>query len=100
MRHPTQGYLILPAIDLRTSKCVRLKLGEMSQATVFNDDPAAQARASKSGVRLPHIVDLNGAFAGKPVNGARSSDPRCDLHPRPARRRHTATHGDDRDLAR
>ena len=50
---------------------MRLKLGEMSQATVFNDDPAAQARTFETqGFRWLHVVDLNGAFAGKPVNGA------------------------------
>jgi len=62
--------IIFPAIDLKDGQCVRLKLGEMSQATVFNDDPAAQARAFQSqGFEYLHIVDLNGAFAGKPVNG-------------------------------
>jgi phosphoribosylformimino-5-aminoimidazole carboxamide ribotide isomerase len=63
--------ILYPAIDLKDGKCVRLKLGEMSQATVFNDDPAAQARAfEQQGFAYLHIVDLNGAFAGKPVNGA------------------------------
>jgi phosphoribosylformimino-5-aminoimidazole carboxamide ribotide isomerase len=63
--------ILFPAIDLKDGKCVRLKLGEMSQATVFNDDPAAQARAFETqGFKYLHIVDLNGAFAGKPVNGA------------------------------
>jgi phosphoribosylformimino-5-aminoimidazole carboxamide ribotide isomerase len=62
--------IIFPAIDLKDGQCVRLKLGEMSQATVFNDDPAAQARTFQSqGFAYLHIVDLNGAFAGKPVNG-------------------------------
>jgi phosphoribosylformimino-5-aminoimidazole carboxamide ribotide isomerase len=62
--------MIFPAIDLKDGQCVRLKLGEMSQATVFNDDPAAQARTFQSqGFEYLHIVDLNGAFAGKPVNG-------------------------------
>jgi phosphoribosylformimino-5-aminoimidazole carboxamide ribotide isomerase len=62
--------ILYPAIDLKDGKCVRLKLGEMSQATVFNDDPAAQARAfEQQGFAYLHIVDLNGAFAGKPVNG-------------------------------
>ncbi len=61
--------ILFPAIDLKDGQCVRLKLGEMSQATVFNDDPAAQARAFESqGFRYLHVVDLNGAFAGKPVN--------------------------------
>jgi phosphoribosylformimino-5-aminoimidazole carboxamide ribotide isomerase len=62
--------ILFPAIDLKDGQCVRLKLGEMSQATVFNDDPAAQARTFASqGFEYLHIVDLNGAFAGKPVNG-------------------------------
>jgi phosphoribosylformimino-5-aminoimidazole carboxamide ribotide isomerase len=63
--------ILFPAIDLKDGNCVRLKLGEMSEATVFNDDPAAQARAFETqGFKYLHIVDLNGAFAGKPVNGA------------------------------
>ena len=63
--------ILFPAIDLKDGKCVRLKLGEMSQATVFNDDPAAQALAfERQGFEYLHIVDLNGAFAGKPVNAA------------------------------
>ncbi len=63
--------ILFPAIDLKDGQCVRLKLGEMSQATVFNDDPAAQARSFEAqGFDYLHIVDLNGAFAGKPVNGA------------------------------
>lgn len=63
--------ILFPAIDLKDGKCVRLKLGEMDQATVFNDDPAAQAALFEAqGFKYLHIVDLNGAFAGKPVNGA------------------------------
>ena len=63
--------ILFPAIDLKDGQCVRLKLGEMSEATVFNDDPAAQARQFQDqGFEYLHIVDLNGAFAGKPVNGA------------------------------
>ena len=63
--------ILYPAIDLKDGQCVRLKLGEMNQATVFNDDPAAQARAFQDqGFEWLHIVDLNGAFAGQPVNGA------------------------------
>ncbi|MDX2259604.1 MAG: 1-(5-phosphoribosyl)-5-[(5-phosphoribosylamino)methylideneamino]imidazole-4-carboxamide isomerase [Hyphomicrobiaceae bacterium] len=62
--------ILFPAIDLKDGQCVRLKLGEMSEATVFNDDPAAQARSFEAqGFRYLHIVDLNGAFAGRPVNG-------------------------------
>ena len=63
--------ILFPAIDLKDGKCVRLKLGEMSEATVFNDDPAAQARTFEAqGFSYLHIVDLNGAFEGRPVNGA------------------------------
>jgi phosphoribosylformimino-5-aminoimidazole carboxamide ribotide isomerase len=63
--------ILFPAIDLKDGQCVRLKLGEMSEATVFNDDPAAQARTfEEQGFEYLHIVDLNGAFAGKPVNAA------------------------------
>jgi phosphoribosylformimino-5-aminoimidazole carboxamide ribotide isomerase len=63
--------ILFPAIDLKDGQCVRLKLGEMQEATVFNDDPAAQARSFEAqGFRYLHIVDLNGAFAGKPVNEA------------------------------
>ena len=63
--------ILFPAIDLKDGKCVRLKLGEMRDATVFNDDPADQARRFEAqGFKYLHIVDLNGAFAGKPVNGA------------------------------
>lgn len=62
--------ILFPAIDLKDGQCVRLRLGEMSQATVFNDDPAAQARSfQEQGFEYLHIVDLNGAFAGRPVNG-------------------------------
>ena len=63
--------ILFPAIDLKDGQCVRLKLGDMEQATVFNDDPAAQARQfERQGFKYLHIVDLNGAFEGKPVNGA------------------------------
>ncbi len=62
--------ILFPAIDLKDGKCVRLKLGDMNEATVFNDDPAAQAAAFEAqGFTWLHIVDLNGAFEGKPVNG-------------------------------
>jgi phosphoribosylformimino-5-aminoimidazole carboxamide ribotide isomerase len=61
--------ILFPAIDLKDGQCVRLKLGEMTEATVFNDDPGAQARAFEAqGFSWIHIVDLNGAFAGRPVN--------------------------------
>ncbi len=60
-----------PAIDLKDGQCVRLLRGEMNRATVFNDDPAAQAADfAARGVRWLHVVDLNGAFAGRPVNAA------------------------------
>jgi phosphoribosylformimino-5-aminoimidazole carboxamide ribotide isomerase len=63
--------ILFPAIDLKDGQCVRLKLGDMSEATVFNDDPAAQALSfERQGFSYLHIVDLNGAFAGHPVNGA------------------------------
>jgi phosphoribosylformimino-5-aminoimidazole carboxamide ribotide isomerase len=63
--------ILFPAIDLKDGQCVRLKLGEMDQATVFNDNPADQALTfQRQGFEYLHIVDLNGAFAGKPVNGA------------------------------
>ena len=63
--------ILYPAIDLKDGQCVRLLRGEMSAATVFGDDPAAQAAAFvAAGCRWLHLVDLNGAFAGRPVNGA------------------------------
>ncbi len=63
--------ILFPAIDLKDGACVRLKLGLMDQATVFNTDPGAQAASFQSaGAQWIHVVDLNGAFAGKPVNGA------------------------------
>ncbi|MEM9250215.1 MAG: 1-(5-phosphoribosyl)-5-[(5-phosphoribosylamino)methylideneamino]imidazole-4-carboxamide isomerase [Pseudomonadota bacterium] len=63
--------ILYPAIDLKDGQCVRLLRGEMSQATVFGDDPAAQARRFvEAGCAWLHLVDLNGAFAGTPVNGA------------------------------
>ncbi|MDP4823424.1 MAG: 1-(5-phosphoribosyl)-5-[(5-phosphoribosylamino)methylideneamino]imidazole-4-carboxamide isomerase [Aestuariivirgaceae bacterium] len=63
--------ILFPAIDLKDGACVRLKLGDMNEATVFNLDPAAQAAEFQAqGFEWLHLVDLNGAFAGKPVNGA------------------------------
>jgi phosphoribosylformimino-5-aminoimidazole carboxamide ribotide isomerase len=62
--------ILFPAIDLKDGKCVRLKLGDMATATVYNEDPAAQARSfEEQGFRWLHVVDLNGAFAGQSVNG-------------------------------
>jgi phosphoribosylformimino-5-aminoimidazole carboxamide ribotide isomerase len=61
--------ILYPAIDLKDGNCVRLYKGEMDQATVFNDNPAAQAKAFEdAGCEWLHLVDLNGAFAGEPVN--------------------------------
>ena len=63
--------ILFPAIDLKDGQCVRLKLGDMEQATVYNPDPAAQAEAFEDqGFEWLHVVDLNGAFAGESVNGA------------------------------
>jgi phosphoribosylformimino-5-aminoimidazole carboxamide ribotide isomerase len=63
--------LLIPAIDLKDGHCVRLKQGDMDQATVFSEDPAEMAlHWLKQGARRLHLVDLNGAFAGKPKNEA------------------------------
>jgi phosphoribosylformimino-5-aminoimidazole carboxamide ribotide isomerase len=63
------GLTLYPAIDLKDGACVRLRRGEMDGATVYSDDPGAQARAwQDAGCRWLHVVDLNGAFAGRPVN--------------------------------
>ena len=63
--------ILFPAIDLKGGACVRLKLGDMARATVFNTDPAAQARAfASAGCRWLHVVDLDGALMGQSVNGA------------------------------
>jgi phosphoribosylformimino-5-aminoimidazole carboxamide ribotide isomerase len=63
--------ILFPAIDLKDGRCVRLRRGEMAEATVFSTNPAAQARTfEEQGFEALHIVDLNGAFAGKPVNAA------------------------------
>ncbi|MCI2398928.1 1-(5-phosphoribosyl)-5-[(5-phosphoribosylamino)methylideneamino]imidazole-4-carboxamide isomerase [Aliiroseovarius subalbicans] len=63
--------ILYPAIDLKDGNCVRLVRGEMDQATVFSDSPATQARSFQdAGCDWIHLVDLNGAFAGEPVNGA------------------------------
>ena len=63
--------ILFPAIDLKDGACVRLEQGDMARATVFNRDPAAQARAFETqGFEYLHIVDLDGAFAGKPKNAA------------------------------
>jgi phosphoribosylformimino-5-aminoimidazole carboxamide ribotide isomerase len=63
--------ILFPAIDLKDGQCVRLRRGDMDEATVFNDSPAAQAKAFEDqGFEYLHVVDLNGAFAGESVNGA------------------------------
>jgi phosphoribosylformimino-5-aminoimidazole carboxamide ribotide isomerase len=62
--------ILFPAIDLKNGECVRLKLGDMDQATIYNTDPAAQARQfEEEGFEYLHVVDLDGAFEGKSVNG-------------------------------
>jgi phosphoribosylformimino-5-aminoimidazole carboxamide ribotide isomerase len=63
--------ILFPAIDLKDGKCVRLRLGDMAQATIYNDSPADQAKAFEDqGFKWLHVVDLNGAFEGQSVNGA------------------------------
>jgi len=63
--------ILFPAIDLKNGEAVRLQQGDMARATVFNRDPAAQAQAfARQGFEYLHVVDLDGAFAGKPMNAA------------------------------
>ena len=63
--------ILFPAIDLKDGKCVRLKLGDMNQATIYNESPIVQALTfEKQGFSWLHVVDLNGAFEGQSVNGA------------------------------
>jgi phosphoribosylformimino-5-aminoimidazole carboxamide ribotide isomerase len=63
--------ILFPAIDLKQGQCVRLQQGDMARATIFNEDPAAQAVAfARQGFEYLHVVDLDGAFAGRPVNAA------------------------------
>src|ERR1700730_9999372 len=65
----TTKLTIYPAIDLKDGECVRLRRGDMAQATVYSTDPGAQAKVwQDAGLAWLHVVDLNGAFAGKPVN--------------------------------
>ena len=65
-----EAVILFPAIDLKDGLAVRLEQGDMARATVFHRDPAAQARAFEmQGFEYLHVVDLDGAFAGKPVNG-------------------------------
>ena len=62
--------IVIPAIDLKDGQCVRLRQGRMEDSTVFSDDPVEQAgQWVEQGAKRLHIVDLNGAFAGTPVNG-------------------------------
>ena len=62
--------LLIPAIDLKEGRCVRLRQGRMDDETVFSDDPVEiAARWVAAGAKRLHLVDLNGAFAGEPVNG-------------------------------
>jgi len=64
-----EAVILFPAIDLKNGQCVRLEQGDMARATVFNLDPAAQARSfQEQGFTYLHVVDLDGAFAGKPIN--------------------------------
>ena len=92
--------ILFPAIDLKEGQCVRLAQGDMTRATVFNDDPAEQARAfERQGFEYLHVVDLDGAFAGARRNAAaveailaRAQDPGA------ARRRHSR-HAHHRPLA-
>jgi phosphoribosylformimino-5-aminoimidazole carboxamide ribotide isomerase len=64
-----EAVILFPAIDLKNGQCVRLEQGDMARATVFNLNPAAQARSfAEQGFEYLHVVDLDGAFAGKPMN--------------------------------
>jgi phosphoribosylformimino-5-aminoimidazole carboxamide ribotide isomerase len=66
-----EAVILYPAIDLKNGQCVRLEQGDMARATVFNLDPGAQARSfAAQGFEYLHVVDLDGAFAGKPVNAS------------------------------
>ena len=66
-----EAVILFPAVDLKNGQCVRLEQGDMARATVFSLDPAAQARAfAAQGFEYLHVVDLDGAFAGKSMNGA------------------------------
>lgn len=63
--------ILFPAVDLKQGHCVRLQQGDMTKATIFNEDPAAQALAfARQGFEYLHVVDLDGAFAGRPMNAA------------------------------
>src|SRR5207237_10199262 len=69
-RRAGDAVILYPAIDLKDGACVRLLRGDMATATVFNTDPAVQARQfAEAGFSWLHVVDLNGAFAGRSVNG-------------------------------
>ena len=93
--------ILFPAIDLKDGRCVRLKRGEMKSATVFNDDPAAQALAFKrAGFQWLHCVDLDGAFAGKPANAASIRAIRAAIEPSDPAWWRRPGHDGDRGLAR
>ena len=78
--------LIIPAIDLKDGACVRLRQGLMDDATVFSDDPVAMAaKWVEGGCRRLHLVDLNGAFEGKPVNGEVVTEQGANTGARPGR---------------
>ena len=89
--------ILFPAIDLKEGLAVRLEQGDMARATIFHRDPAAQARAFEmQGFEYLHVVDLDGAFAGKPVNAAAVERILETVgHAGAARRRHPR-HGDGR----
>ena len=93
--------ILFPAIDLKEGLAVRLEQGDMARATVFHRDPAAQARAFETqGFEYLHIVDLDGAFAGKPVNAAAVDRILETRQHSGAARRRRPRHGDRRRLAR
>ena len=92
--------ILFPAIDLKEGLAVRLEQGDMARATVFHRDPAAQAHAFETqGFKYLHIVDLDGAFAGKPVNAAAVERILETIVNSGAARRRRARHGDSRSLA-
>ena len=79
-----EAVILFPAIDLKNGQCVRLEQGDMARATVFNLDPAAQAKSfAAQGFEYLHVVDLDGAFAGQPMNAAAGSR-RPSYNARPA----------------
>ena len=96
-----EAVILFPAIDLKNGQCVRLEQGDMARATVFNLDPAAQARELRAqGFEYLHVVDLDGAFAGKPVNAQAVEAMLEDDHDAGAARRRHPRPRDRRSLAR